>query len=219
LPSNQLATFKYDPFGRRIQKSSASGTTNYLYDGDNTLEEVDPSGNVLARYAQSLSIEVPLAQLRSGTTSYYGADGLGSITSLSNSSGAIVNTYNYNSFGNLTASTGAIVNSLRYTGREFDSETGLHYYRARYYDQSVGRFISEDPIGFGGSGPNVYEYVFNRPINLTDPNGMNTCDCSKPPAGPMEVPWADIDADVHEAMEAGGPPFETVLIFRVADPS
>jgi RHS repeat-associated protein len=77
-----------------------------------------------------------LSELRSGTTSYYQADGLGSITSLSNGSGALANTYSYDSYGNLTASTGTVTNLFRYTGREFDSETGIYEYRARYYDQS-----------------------------------------------------------------------------------
>src|SRR5207249_6441384 len=125
-------------------KSSASATTNYLYDGANVLEEVDNSGNVLARYTQGKGIDEPLAESRSATTSYYQADGLGSITSLSNSAGALANTYTYDSFGKLTASTGTIVNPFRYTGRESDNESGLYYYRARYYDQNVGRFIGED---------------------------------------------------------------------------
>jgi YD repeat-containing protein len=64
-------SFKYDPFGRRIQKSSASSTVNYLYDGDNTLEEIDQNGNVLAKYARTQGIDEPLAEVRSGTTSYY----------------------------------------------------------------------------------------------------------------------------------------------------
>jgi RHS repeat-associated protein len=89
-------------------------------------------------------IDEPLAMLRSGTTSYYQADGLGSLTSLSNTSGVLANTYTYDSFGNLVASTGAIQNSFRYTGHEFDTETSLYYYRARYYDSASGRFLSED---------------------------------------------------------------------------
>jgi len=111
--------------------------------------------------------------LRSGATSYYHADGLGSITSLSSSAGAIANTYTYDSFGNLTASTGSLVNSFQYTGREFDSETGLYYYRARYLDQSVGRFISEDPIRFW-AGANFYSYVHNQVPNLSDPSGLDS---------------------------------------------
>jgi len=109
----------------------------------NVLEEVDGSGNVLARYVQNLGIDEPLAETRGSTTSYYDADGLGSVSSLSNSSGALVNTYSYDSFGNLTASSGSVTNPYRYTGREFDSETGAYYYRARYYQSDVGRFLNE----------------------------------------------------------------------------
>ena len=109
--------------------------------------------------------------LRSGSTSYYHADGLGSISSLSNSAGSIANTYTYDSFGKLTASTGSLVNPFRYTARESDTETGFYYYRARYYDPSVGRFIAEDPISFRG-GTNFYKYGFNSPTNVTDPSGL-----------------------------------------------
>ncbi len=100
-------TFKYDPFGRRIQKSGPLGTTNYLYDGFGLLEETDSSGNVLARYSHSDVLDLPLSMLRAGTTVFYQADGSG-ITSLSNSASALASTYSYDSFGNLTASTGTI---------------------------------------------------------------------------------------------------------------
>ena len=109
--------------------------------------------------------------LRTSATSYFHADGLGSITSLSNSAGTIANTYTYDSYGDLTASTGTLVNSFRYTGRESDPETGLYYYRARYYDPSTGRFLREDPAGFGG-GINFYSYVSNTPPNGNDPFGL-----------------------------------------------
>ena len=174
---------KYDPFGRRIYKSSSSGTSVYAYDGDNLVEETNGTGSVVARYSQGLNIDEPLAMLRSGTTSYYQADGLGSLTSLSNASGALASTYTYDSFGNLVASSGSLVNSFRYTGREFDTETGLYYYRARYYDPTAGRFISEDPITFTG-GINFYRYVRNNPVNLVDPFGLNPA-----PSIPWPLPW------------------------------
>lgn len=177
--SGGTVTFKYDPFGRRIEKSSTAGTTNYLYDGANVLEEVDNSGNVLARYVQGPGVDEPLAETRSGTTSYYEADGLGSITSLSNSSGALANTYTYDSFGNLTASSGTIVNPYRYTGREFDSETALYYYRARYYDPTNGRFLSEDPTRFS-AGVNFYPYALNNPADFADPTGLCGKNCPSP---------------------------------------
>jgi len=161
-------TFKYDPFGRRVQKSSPSGTTNYLFDGLNVLEEVDNSGNVLARYTQSDETDEALSELRTGTTTYYEQDGIGAVTSLSNSAATLANTYRYDSYGKLTASTGTVANPFQYTGREFDSETGIYAYRARYYDQNVGRFLSEDPIAFNG-GLNFYRYVYGNPLTLVDP--------------------------------------------------
>jgi RHS repeat-associated core domain len=170
--SGGSVTFKYDPMGRRIQKSSSAGTTNYVYDGQNILEEVSTTGTVVARYTQGLGIDQPLAIARGGVTSYYHADGLGSITSLTNSSGAIANTYTYDSFGNQTASTGTVVNPFRFTGRELDSETGNYFYRARYYDQSTGRFLSEDGQQFS-SGVDFYSYVKNSPIRFSDPMGLD----------------------------------------------
>ncbi|MGB8323369.1 MAG: RHS repeat-associated core domain-containing protein, partial [Candidatus Acidiferrum sp.] len=170
--NGSMVSFKYDPFGRRIYKSSSSATSIYAYDGDNLVEETDGSGVAVARYSQGLNIDEPLAMLRSGTTSYYQADGLGSLSSLSNTSGALANTYTYDSFGNLTASTGSLTNSFRYSGREFDTETSLYYYRARYYDPQTGRFMREDPFGFQ-AGPNFYAYTLNQPSNFRDPLGLD----------------------------------------------
>jgi len=90
---------------------------------------------------------------------------------VSNSAGALANTYTFDSYGKLTASTGTITNPFQYTAREFDAETGTYEYRARYYDPSTGRFLSEDPLKFG-SGVNFYAYVGNSPINLLDPSGL-----------------------------------------------
>jgi RHS repeat-associated protein len=148
--------------------------TVYLYDGANSIEEVDNSSNILARYAQGLTIDQPLAEFRGSTTDYYEVDALGSVTSLSNGAGTIANTYAYDSFGNVTNFTGSLSNPFRYTGREFDSETSLYFNRARYYDQNAGRFVSEDPSEFFG-GQNFYGYVGNDPINLTDPLGLTDC--------------------------------------------
>ncbi len=129
------------------------------------------NGNVTARYTHALGIDEPLAMFRGGATYYYHADGLGSITSLTDAAGAIVASYPYDSFGNLGHSTGTVVNPFRYTGREWDSEAGLYFYRARYYDPATGRFLSEDPIGFKG-GINFYPYVGNSVPNFSDPSGQ-----------------------------------------------
>ena len=164
-------SFKYDPFGRRIYKSSSAATSIYAYDGNNLVEETNSSGGVVARYSQNLSIDEPLAMLRSGTTSYYQADGLGSITSLSNTAGALAQTYTFDSFGKQTASSGSLTNPFEFTSRELDSETNLYYFRARYYDPAIGRFTREDPLRFGARDPNFYNYVGQNPVNYTDPSG------------------------------------------------
>jgi RHS repeat-associated protein len=164
-------SFKYDPFGRRVYKSSSAGTSVFAYDGDNLVEETNSAGTVVARYEGTQNIDEPLAMLRSGATSYYHADGLGSITSLSNAAGALAQTYTFDSFGEQTASSGSLTNPFRFTARDFDSETNLQFSRARYYDPNVGRFLSEDPFAFGG-GINFYAYVGNDSTNFTDPLGL-----------------------------------------------
>jgi RHS repeat-associated protein len=92
----------------------------------------------------------PLCPPRSSATSFYEADGLGSVTSLTSAAGALAQTYTFDSFGKQTASSGSLTNPFQYTGREFDPETSLYYYRARYYDPSTRRFLSEDPADFEG---------------------------------------------------------------------
>jgi RHS repeat-associated protein len=173
--------FKYDSLGRRVQKvfsqGSTSTTTNYLYDGNNAVADVDQNANVLARYTATQNIDEPLAELRSSTTSYYSLDGLGSVTSLTTSGGALGDTYRYDSFGNATASSGSIVNRLQYTGRESDAETGLYFYRTRYYDPTTGRFLDEDRIAFL-AGSNFYTYVENDPVGWADPAGQQKCNKS-----------------------------------------
>lgn len=169
--SGGTVSFKYDPFGRRIYKSSSAGTSIFAYDGPNLIEETNSSGGIVARYSQTERVDEPLAILRSGTTSHYEQDGLGSVTSLSNTAGALAQTYAFDSFGNQTASSGSLINSFRYTAREFDTETNLYYYRARYYDTGSGRFINEDPLR-SVVKRNRYRYVSNTPTVLKDAYGL-----------------------------------------------
>lgn len=180
LPSGAAVSFRYDPFGRRIQKSSPAGTAIYVYDGANVIQELDGAGNTTARFIQGQGVDEPLEVVNGSTPSYYEADGLGSITSLTDATGAVAASYTYDSFGNQTASTGSIANPYQYTGRELDSETGLYYYRARYYDPSASRFLNEDPIR---SGMNFYAYVHNDPISFLDPFGLQDN------ASPWQVGW------------------------------
>jgi RHS repeat-associated protein len=187
--SGGTVTFAYDPFGRRIKKATPTTTSVLAYDGDNLIEETNSSGAAVARYEPTQNIDEPLAMLRSGATSYYHADGLGSISSLSNAAGSITNTYTYDSFGKLTASSGSLVNPFQYTARESDTETGLYYYRARYYDPNAGRFITEDPGRFG-AGIDFYAYVSNRSVDFVDAFGLSPTagnDCFKTCYGEARV--------------------------------
>jgi len=134
----------------------------------------------VARYIHGPGIDAPLAAYRGSTSEFYEADGLGSITSLTNTSGVVNQTYLYDSFGNTSSTTGTFVQAFRYTGREFDAETGLLYYRARYYDSATGRFLSEDPDRFA-AGINFYPYVLNNPVRFRDPSGRNP--------GVLALPW------------------------------
>ena len=199
---------KCDPFGRRVQKSGPLGTTNYLYDGDNLAEELDGSGNLKARYTQTQNIDEFVAESRLGTTIYYDADAVSSSTSLSNTSGTLATTYTYDSFGNVTPSGTTITNPFQYADREFDTETGLYYFRARYYDPRIGRFVSEDPIGLAG-GINSYRYVSNRSVNFRDPLGL----C--PPEDPCAIPnhpwYASVDINIVEA-DMNGPAFQLAMV-------
>jgi RHS repeat-associated protein len=126
-----------------------------------------------------LGIDEPLALYRSGKKYYYHADGLGSVVALSDNHGTTKASYTYDAFGNNTPPSpppppSSVTNPFRYTGRELDSETGLYYYRARYYDPSTGRFLSEDPSQFA-RGVALYTYVFNDPANEIDPSGLAEC--------------------------------------------
>jgi RHS repeat-associated protein len=174
-----LASFAYDGQGRRVHKTAGGVTHTYVYDGEDIVEERLSGGQTL-RYVHGSGIDRPLAQRDgAGVVSYYLADHLGSIVLITNSSGATTLTREYDPWGNQLQ--GSASSGYAFTGREWDSETGLHYYRARYYDPKLGRFLSEDPIGLGG-GLNLFVYVLNRPVNWIDPFGLQgvKCDgCSK----------------------------------------
>jgi len=167
-----LAQYKYDPFGRRIEKNVNGDITRYVYDGPNIVTEYDGNGNVKNAYIHNLTIDDALAVQQGTNTYYYHKDGLGSVINLTDSTGSVVNSYIYKSFGEIYSQSGAVQQPFTFTGREFDAESGLYYYRARYYDPKTGRFWTKDPIGLAGGDMNLYRYVKNNPINFMDPFGL-----------------------------------------------
>jgi RHS repeat-associated protein len=170
--SNTVAEYKYDPFGRRVEKKVNGKVTRYVYDGAHILMEYGEDNKVTSRFVHSLTIDEPLALERGKKVYYYHADGLGSITDLTDAKGNIVKEYQYKSYGALQWQTGTLAQPFRFTGREFDPESGLYYYRARYYNSRMGRFLTKDPIGFAGGDVNLFRYLGNNPVNRRDPSGL-----------------------------------------------
>ena len=161
--------------------------TYYVYDNEDIIMEYNHKGKVTARYVHGAGIDEPLAIDRPhhfihkkeikerSNVYYYHADGLGSITALTDSKGKVVQRYDYDSFGEIKRHGDKIKNTFTYTGREWDEEINLYYYRARYYDAKIGRFISKDPFHGLTNLPqtlNHYSYVGNNPVNWIDPWGL-----------------------------------------------
>jgi RHS repeat-associated protein len=164
--SAEQARFAYDPLGRRVEKVAAGVTTSYTYDRDDIVREV--KGSTTLKYVHGPSSDEPLTADDGTAIAYLHADGLGSVVKITNGAGAVALTRQYDAWGSLEIGAGE--SGYAYTGREWDPETGLYYYRARYYDPKVARFASEDPLRLD-SGINFYAYVENNPANWTDPTG------------------------------------------------
>ena len=104
------------------------------------------------------------------TNTTFHHDHINSVTALTGHDGRIDETYGFDAFGAPLSAVNS--NNLLFTGREYDRGTATYYYRARYYDPEIGRFISEDPIGFMSGQVNHYAYCSNNPVNCTDPTGL-----------------------------------------------
>lgn len=175
LPGGLTVNYKYDAIGRRIQRTTSAGADErYVYDGHNVLLDLDSSLAVTTSYLNGPGLDEHLRQTNVTTgVSYFLTDHLRSTSALTDSTGNVVETLSYDSFGN---NAGSARTRYTYTGRERDPDTGLLYYRARFYDPQIGRFMSEDPIGLAG-GINFYAYVGNSPVNHVDPWGLQKRSC------------------------------------------
>ncbi len=170
LPNGVIVNNKYDGLGRRIQRSTSTGADErYVYDDTEVLLDLNADWSVACTYLNGPGVDHHLRQTSTvNGVLYYLTDHLGSTAGLTDVAGSIVEQVSYDSFGN---SGGSVRTRYTYTGRERDPDTGLLYYRARFYDPAVGRFLNEDPIGLSG-GLNLYAYVENEPTNNTDPFGL-----------------------------------------------
>ncbi len=163
-----IASFEYDAMGRRTGRVEGSQATGYLYDGLNAVQEVN--NGVVNPILVGLGIDQRYARSENGGRTYFLTDHLGSTRALTDGVGAAVNRYDYDAYGRSAQTSNGFSNPYQYTGRERDGN-GLYYYRARYYSASIGRFVSEDPIGLAG-GLNTYAYVGGDPISNIDPLGL-----------------------------------------------
>jgi RHS repeat-associated protein len=177
LPGGSVATYKYDAFGRRIEKTVDGSTTEFLWQGERLIAE--SADNRYRTYIYEPGSFRPLAMLDGegplkATPFYYQLDHLGTPQELTDYSGEIMWSAKYRAYGNLAAlDVAEIDNPLRFQGQYFDAETGLHYNRHRYYNPGTGRFLTPDPIKLAG-GLNNYQYVPN-PTGWVDPLGLNGC--------------------------------------------
>ena len=169
-------TYGYDPLGQRVRRSVGSVNTYFLGDAqDEEIAEYNAAGTLTYRFIPGPAIDQPIAQVTAaGVISYFHKDRLGSVIAMSSTNGQVTEgPYRYDAYGNGAPTTGT---PFKYTGRRLDPETGLYYYRARYYSTRIGRFLQVDPIGTADD-VNLYAYVKNSPLSATDPSGLFGMGC------------------------------------------
>jgi RHS repeat-associated protein len=200
------AGVKYDALERRVEKTVNGQSIGFVYDGAQAIGEVT-GGAISTSVLTGLAVDEVIARYSQSGNRTLLTDALGSVIAQTKDDQSVQNFYAYSPYGQGQTLGTDEANPIQYTGREND-QTGLLYYRARYYDPVLKRFISEDPIGLAG-GPNVYAYVDGSPVNLVDPTGnASTCysagpNCSGvgPPGGVYRTPP---DGSCQKPMWKGG---------------
>lgn len=190
------ATYRYDAFGRRVEKivqvsppagsggQATTATVRFLYDGWRIIEERDATDAPVATYAYGNYIDEPLTMDRGGQRYFYHSDDLFSVTRLTDAAGAVVENYDYADYGasTITDPNGIVIgstgvkNQYQFVGRYQDEESGLLDYRTRYYDPKAGRFATRDTTGTWGDSANAgnaFTYVSSSPYSKVDPLGLD----------------------------------------------
>jgi RHS repeat-associated protein len=173
-PSGQEAHYAYNGDGLKIRRQGPDGVTRYYYDGIKPIWETDDAGNLKSQLDRDIFGNLLSRRESSGARRYYHYDGLGSMTALTNESGTTTATMLYDAWGNVRANSGSAHGNYRFTGAELDATTGLYHMHARFYDPTIGRWLSEDPVQHKHFEPatlNFYTYVQSNPTGLVDPDG------------------------------------------------
>ena len=168
--------YKYNGMNNRIAKIEGSNTTKYVLDlrGDmsRVLAETDENGTIQAYYVYGLGLISRITPDES--RHFYHYNNRGNTIALTDASGDVTDSYTYDEYGKLLESTGSTENPFKFVGRYgvMDEGNDLYFMRARFYDAEVGRFLNEDPLGFGGGDWNLHAYVGGNPVIGIDPEGL-----------------------------------------------
>jgi RHS repeat-associated protein len=211
------AEYDYDAFGNRIEKEVDNNgdsvwdvVQRYVLDGYNPAKptpvgnenwdviiDLDALNQVQTRYLRGDVVDELFGRVENGVALWNLNDHLGSIRDVVDVTGAIVSSVRYDAFGNVVSETApGLRGRYGWTGREFDSETGLQYNRARYYDATTGRWFSLDPLGFAAGDSNLYRYVGNSSVNYVDPSGLARGHGVRPPVHGKPIPIRDRDGNI-----------------------
>ncbi len=154
--------------------SGSSTITRHAYDPNgNAWADLTSGGTLITRRLYNDAVDALLARIDGSGVAWYLTDNLGSVRNITNSGGSLIDHRDYDAWGNLTyESAPSYGDRYGWTGREFDTDTGLQYNRARWYDPATGRWQTQDPLGFGAGDSNLYRYVRNQPVSTIDPSGM-----------------------------------------------
>lgn len=199
LPDGTTVGYRYDPLGHPVEQTTGAQTVRYGYDDAVISAAYDGTNTLTSTYLHAPTRDSLLEVRQAGQTYYPTVDGLGSVTGLTDGSGALVQRYAYDSFGNSTAS-GPVSNPFQFTGKRLDAATGQYDYGLRRYAPGIGRFTAPDPL----PAANPYPYTSNDPVNLTDPSGAQD-----------EIEEVTLDAEA-EALLARGEADVTVYYARNA---
>jgi RHS repeat-associated protein len=186
-----LAAMTYDSAGRRTSVTTAAGTTYFHYLCGLLVAESNESGTIVATYAYAGGGLVSMT--RGGSTYYYQTNAHGDVVSLTDSTGAVVNSYSYDPWGVVLTARETVPNPFRYGGYYYDSTTGLYYLWHRYYDPSTTRFLTLDPARLLTG--DRYSYCGQNPLAQVDPSGLSWYH--------LFVPWSDQNPLFQDAYENG----------------
>ena len=171
---SSISNFKYDPFGKRIEVNIDSDSTlKFVYDDNNILQELNETNGRTKQYTTALELDSWLSFQSAGQNYYFHKDAINSVNNITNQNQLVENNYEYDAYGSIKNKVESVNNRIQYSGREFDNDH-YYYYRTRFYNPNIGRFISKDNFPGIVNIPfslNRYNYVNSNPINYNDPNG------------------------------------------------